>query len=339
MFPAMHAVAGVGDMRSGITAAVLAMVCAAGFATISGQAQDAGAMAAQQAMDAAMQANQQAMEANQQAQQAAMQASQDASQAAQMNMPSGPNRAAAPKFSVPAGSYNAPVTVRMRTRSRSAVIYYTTDGWSPTTASTRYAGPIKIAKTTHLQAITVSPGTMRSEITSAMYTLPVAAKTDITPDATSTALSNPAGDSSHVSLLEGMPVRLQFATAVSSKDARVGDPIALTLAHDLRVGGVLVAPKGTAATGTVLMVDKQSILGRPGVLQFRVDQLALPGSSLPLRGFEEMDGADRQNKAIHWSVIPAAGAFVRGGDAEIPAGMAVTAYVAKDTTMETAKLR
>jgi hypothetical protein len=322
-------------MRVGTAIAVL-VIFGVGFAA---EAQDPGAMAAQQATDTAIQANQQAMEVNQQAQQAAMQANQDASQAAQTNIPSGPYRAAAPKFSAPAGSYHAPVTVRMKTRSRSAIIFYTTDGWSPTTASTRYVGPIKIAKTTHLQAITVSPGTMRSEITSAMYTLPAGAKTDSRSGSTMTAFPNPNGDASHVSLLEGMPVRLVFAAPVSSKNAQVGDSIGLTLAHDLRVDGVLVAPKGTAATGTVLLVDKQSILGRPGVLQFRVDQLALPGSSLPLRGFAEMDGVDRQRKAVGLSVIPAGGVFVRGGDAVIPAGMAVTAYVAKDTTMETAKLR
>src|ERR1035441_6457733 len=61
--------------------------------------------------------------------------------------------AAAPKFSVKPGAYSAAVTLKIKDSTREAVIYYTTDGWTPTVASTRYMGPITIDSTTTLQAI------------------------------------------------------------------------------------------------------------------------------------------------------------------------------------------
>ncbi len=65
--------------------------------------------------------------------------------------------AVAPKFSVRSGNYSSAVTVRLKDRTRGAVIYYTTDGWTPTTASTPYIGPITIDATTSLQAIAIAP--------------------------------------------------------------------------------------------------------------------------------------------------------------------------------------
>src|ERR1019366_6431068 len=63
--------------------------------------------------------------------------------------------AAAPKFSVKPGAYSAAVTLKIKDSTREAVIYYTTDGWTPTVASTRYMGPITIDSTTTLQAIAI----------------------------------------------------------------------------------------------------------------------------------------------------------------------------------------
>jgi len=55
-----------------------------------------------------------------------------------------------PKFSVKPGKYNEPRTVKIMDSTAGATIYYTTDGWTPTAASQRYAGPIKVRSTTML---------------------------------------------------------------------------------------------------------------------------------------------------------------------------------------------
>jgi chitobiase/beta-hexosaminidase-like protein len=94
------------------------------------QAQDPGMMAAQQAQmatQAAQQANQQAMQAAQIANQNAISAQQQAVQNTQCYRCG----VATPKFSAKPGEYSSPVTVKIRDAGRGAVIYYTTDGWTP----------------------------------------------------------------------------------------------------------------------------------------------------------------------------------------------------------------
>lgn len=142
------------------------------FTQRSAQAQDPGMDAAQQATQmatqAAQQANDQMMQASQQANQQAMQNAQQSSMDFQQYYCC---FAAKPKFSVKPGAYSAPVTLKMKDSTRGAVIYYTTDGWTPTAASTRYLGPVTIDATTTLQAVAISPYGGRSRVVTAVYTL------------------------------------------------------------------------------------------------------------------------------------------------------------------------
>ena len=79
--------------------------------------------------------------------------------------------ALAPSFSTGAGTYYAPPTVTISDGTSGAVIYYTTNGTKPTTASTVYTGPITIGSTTVLEALAIYPGGSPSTVTSATYTV------------------------------------------------------------------------------------------------------------------------------------------------------------------------
>jgi hypothetical protein len=277
------------------------------FSAVAVNAQDAGQMAmeaAQQANDAAQQANQQALQATQ--------------------TPTYCCHVAKPKFSVKGGAYAAAITVRMKDSTRGTYIYYTTDGWTPTTASRRYTGPVKLSSSATLQAIAVTPGSMRSEITSAVYTIAGSA-----PKTISTTF--PANLPGHPVLWPGTPLPLVFTAAVTSKGLQVGDALPVALAQDLTVNGTVVASRLTPVSATVTQVDNNGVNGLPGTLTFEVHSLKLKdGTTVLLTGTETKDGQSHVGTAAGVSIIPLGGLFVRGQDAQIPAGASFVAHVRSD---------
>ena len=80
-----------------------------------------------------------------------------------------------PTFSTGSGTYHAPPTVKISEGTSGAVIYYTTNGTTPTTASTVYSSPIAVTNTATLAAIAVYPGGPASAVASAAYTVVPAA--------------------------------------------------------------------------------------------------------------------------------------------------------------------
>lgn len=283
-------------------------------------AQDPGTLAAmqanQQAMQAAQLANQQAMQATQQANDAAMQAAQSSSTYAAAYSYTLPA-----KFSVKSGTYNAPTTVKLSTRSRGAVIYYTTDGWTPTPASPRYRGPITIDTTTTLQAIAVAPSCAPSVVSSAQY---IIAGTD---DHAS-ALTPPAFPPFPIPYgARPVPVELEFGANVSSQTAQVGDKIPMTLVSDLVVDNTVVK-QGASATVTITGVDKSATAGRPGVISFEADTLDSAGGEIPLLGGATRQGAGKGvNPAVLVRYVGLLALLEKGGAAGILKGTPFIAYV------------
>ncbi len=309
-------------MKTGFLLLIAASVAAYGQDAASMAAMQASQMAAQQSMQAAQMANEQAMQASQMANQQAMQASQ---MAAMQN--SGPviGFASRPTFSVPAGQVAAGTTVRMKCSTRHAIIFYTTDGWTPTIYSRRYTGPIRIDRATHLQAIAVAPGYERSLVAATDYTvagqMPAAPQAAVVTDGV---------------LRAGTALRLVTGSDVSSKTAQVGDAISLRLDEDVKVGDAVVVPKGSEVEATISAVDRSGHAGEPGDLAFEVHSLKGDGVTIPLRGGETLEGLDKVNSVRHFILVPVVGAsalFIRGEDAEIKPGMTLTASVVRDTPL------
>jgi Chitobiase/beta-hexosaminidase C-terminal domain/Legume lectin domain len=74
-----------------------------------------------------------------------------------------------PTFSPAPGTYTSAQTVTISDATSDATIYYTSDGTTPTTSSTKYSGPITVSATETLQAIAATTGD--SAIASAAYTI------------------------------------------------------------------------------------------------------------------------------------------------------------------------
>jgi uncharacterized repeat protein (TIGR03803 family) len=85
--------------------------------------------------------------------------------------------AATPTFNPGAGSYTAVQSVSIGEATSGAVIYYTTDGSTPTPTSPVYAGPITVNTTETLRAIALATGGSKSAVASALYRIQVPAAT------------------------------------------------------------------------------------------------------------------------------------------------------------------
>lgn len=296
-----------------------------GLVSVTMRAQDAASQAAMQATQdaqmAAQQATQAAIQANQQAAQANQQAMQDSQNAA---MNSGPYMTNKPKFSLKSGTYPGPQKLFLTDRVPHATIYYTTNGWTPTTHSKRYTGPITVSKTQRVQAIAVSPGYTRSQVSVADYVIPGTPATVgnvVVPDGV---------------LHKGTRIPLVFANGLSSSTAKVGDPIQLKLASALEVGGRTLMSDNVVGTGVVTAVHRPGMGGQPGEVTFTLDAVKADGVVIPVFGEETAEGKDHLDKAKKLVLIPVVNVgvlAVHGEQAEIKPDTPVMATVVQDTKL------
>jgi len=90
--------------------------------------------------------------------------------------------AASPVFSMPAGSYLAPIPVALSDTTPGSTIHYTLDGTAPTSTSPIYTKPISVAATQTIRAIASAVGYGNSAVASAAYVIvPHAAMPTISP--------------------------------------------------------------------------------------------------------------------------------------------------------------
>ncbi|WP_245585195.1 chitobiase/beta-hexosaminidase C-terminal domain-containing protein [Solimonas flava] len=85
----------------------------------------------------------------------------------------------APSFSPAAGTYTSIQSVTLSSATAGAKIHFTTDGSTPTSASTTYASPIRVAQTQTIKAIAAASGYADSPVATAKYTINLPTATPI----------------------------------------------------------------------------------------------------------------------------------------------------------------
>jgi hypothetical protein len=84
-------------------------------------------------------------------------------------------QAATPTFSPAAGTYASAQSVTISTSTSAATIYYSTDGTTPTTSSTKYTSSVAVSTTETIKAIATATGYTTSVVASATYTIQTSA--------------------------------------------------------------------------------------------------------------------------------------------------------------------
>jgi hypothetical protein len=67
---------------------------------------------------------------------------------------------------------------------------------------------------------------------------------------------------------------------LSSGTAKVGDTVKLTIPYQLRIDGLVVVPKGTALSGTVVQVSHPHRPSKNGQVRMTVGKLVLPSGEI-----------------------------------------------------------
>jgi uncharacterized repeat protein (TIGR03803 family) len=155
-----------------------------------------------------------------------------------------------PAFSVAAGTYNVAKSVTITDSDPTAVLYYTTDGTTPTTASTVYTAAIAIAigSPETLKALAVESGRLFSPVASATYTLIA------TPTVTLSAVNSPSGAVTPVTITATESGTLGTASGsvvtfgITSPATGTFSPATCTIASGSC--SVSYLPSGVLATGT-----------------------------------------------------------------------------------------
>lgn len=156
------------------------------------------------------------------------------------------------------------------------------------------------------------------------------------------------GPSKGFVLEDGTAVTLRLGRSLSSADAHAGDRVDFEVAEEVSVNRIVVIPKDSPASGTIITAHKKRRMGRAGKLDVSIDSVRLAsGEKATLRAVKESQGGSHTGimaggmVATSLIVWPAAPVFLlmHGKDVTIPKGTEVTAYLNGEVKLDPAKFQ
>jgi len=168
----------------------------------------------------------------------------------------------------------------------------------------------------------------------ALPALPVAATaTDIAaPVATDQPIASPSASV----LPANSVVELEMVETISSVTSKRGDFFKLRVAIDVKFGDTVLIAAGTPVVGQVVHANAAGAGGKAGELILAARYLELPQGQVKLRGSFGAAGKNRVGAALATSFFGGPfGMMVRGKESVLPAGSALSAKIAEDTSILT----
>ena len=145
------------------------------------------------------------------------------------------------------------------------------------------------------------------------------------------AQTQPSGSPDKLLLREGIDVPLKFADDLSSKTSAEGDPVALTLSEDIKVGEIIVAKEGCTALGEITNAKTSGMMGKAGELNIRFNYLKVGDQKVRLRGTKGKEGEGKVGATIVLTVLfGPIGLIKHGKNIEIKQETVLRTFVADD---------
>ena len=158
--------------------------------------------------------------------------------------------------------------------------------------------------------------------------------------------TQPVAQSGSPRLEDGTPVKIRLSHTISSATAQDNDRVDFEVLDEVKVGNLLVIPKGSIAWGTVTEAQAKRRMGRAGKLDVTIDSVRLAnGDKAALRGVKDvkggghtgaMTGAMVATSLVMWPAAPFF-LFMHGKDVTIPQGTELTVYVNGDLPIDPTK--
>ena len=173
--------------------------------------------------------------------------------------------AATPTFSPAAGTYTSTQSVTISDTTPGAMIYYTTNGTTPTSGSARYTGAITVSSTETMEAIVVASGYVSSPLVAATYKIqPTNATYSMSATAVTAALGEPDASTVTVSSTNGYAGTVTLTCAVTSSPAGAIDLPTCSSSPKVTLSSGTASATATVTVNTTAASDSAMALPKPG---------------------------------------------------------------------------
>lgn len=163
------------------------------------------------------------------------------------------------------------------------------------------------------------------------FSMPSLAQTAVPAPAATPAVVIGAPDASVLRTGTEVVLKMSEELTTKGKNLRVGQRFRLEVAEPVMVGGQIVIPTGSPATGEVTEVRNKGMWGKSGNINARVLYVQVNGRQIRLTGSLNDKGVTGTAGVVAAiALIPVAGFFTTGTSAVIPLGAPIKAFVDED---------
>ena len=128
-----------------------------------------------------------------------------------------------------------------------------------------------------------------------------------------------------------VPLRILETINSNNKSLREGHRLRMEVAQPVTLGGTVVIPAGSPATGEITEVRRKGMWGKSGRIEARVLNVRVGDRLIRLSGtFDDKGVTGTAGVVTSIALVPLAGFFVTGTSANIPAGSGVKAFLDED---------